>query len=138
MNRFIYERLVSAIRPSTRPLAQTHLQAHFFSCSARRTQLVLDQRASSSLRSLLSKRAFSSSSRSTFSSSLLRGARTNWYKDSTGRPIQTFNVGPVQRLQRWINRKIPASYLFYGIIGANVVVFGAWYYANETAKRSVF
>lgn len=50
-----------------------------------------------------------------------------------GRQIST--VGPLQRIQSRIDRRLPKNWLFYGIIGANALVFAAWQYADSSLQR---
>jgi len=65
-------------------------------------------------------------------SAILRSGRPNWYQ---GRPVQTIRSGPLTKLQNAIDRRIPRSWLLYGIIGINGAVFAAWSYADNAARR---
>ncbi|KAK9896287.1 rhomboid-domain-containing protein [Cystobasidium minutum MCA 4210] len=64
--------------------------------------------------------------------SVLKAARPNWY---AGRSVETVRAGPIKKVQWWMDRKIPKSWLFYGIIVTNVLVFLGWQYAINSATR---
>lgn len=88
-------------------------------------------------------------------SALVKAARPNWY---AGRQVETVRAGPIKKAQWWMDRKIPKvgsnlklnlvsgihvadvgpamqSWLFYGIIVTNIVVFLGWQYAINSATR---
>lgn len=76
--------------------------------------------------------ATSSSKRFVSTSPLLRAGRPNWYQ---GRPVQAIRAGPIQKLQNAIDRRLPKTWLLYGIMAINGAVFAAWAYAENSARR---
>lgn len=51
------------------------------------------------------------------------------------RPVQTIYASPLRRAQNFIDRKLPTQWLVYGIVGANGLVYAAWSYAEDCARR---
>ncbi|CAD6574256.1 MAG: hypothetical protein CYPHOPRED_005386 [Cyphobasidiales sp. Tagirdzhanova-0007] len=75
----------------------------------------------------------STRSRRLFShSSVLRANGQQWYQ---GRPVQAIRSSPLTKIQSAIDKRVPKVWLFYGILIANGLVFLAWSYADDVARR---